>query len=92
MQNSGIFWWVRHLLLVLGGLFFLAFGIQLLIAAYGLKDPFNFVMTFFASNLMILISAALLAGFIYRIVVALRPTKEEPALPEGTDREAENSD
>ncbi|MBW1790611.1 MAG: hypothetical protein JRK53_29110, partial [Deltaproteobacteria bacterium] len=68
------------------------FGIQLLIASYGLKDPFNFVMTFFASNLMILISAALLAGFIYRIVVALRPTKDESTLPDGTDRQAEKSD
>ena len=89
---SHIFWWVRNLLLVLGGLFFLAFGIQLLVASYGLKDPFNFVMTFFASNLMILISAALVAGFVYRMIRALRPKKDESTLPEGTDRAAEKTE
>lgn len=49
------------------GCFFLIFGIQLLISAYQLKNPFWFVMTFFASNLIILISAALLVGFIVRM-------------------------
>lgn len=73
----GLFWWIRHILLALGGLFFLFFGIQLLIASYGLEDPFNFVMTFFASNLMILISAALLAGFVCRMIAAIRSSREE---------------
>ena len=63
-----MFWWVRQVTLTLVGCFFLAFGIQLLISAYRLKDPFWFVMTFFASNLIILISAALLVGFIVRMV------------------------
>jgi hypothetical protein len=49
------------------GCFFLMFGIQLLISAYQLENPFWFVMTFFASNLIILISAALLVGFIARM-------------------------
>jgi hypothetical protein len=52
----------------LAGCFFLAFGIILLISAYQLKDPFWFIMTFFASNLIILISAALLVGFIVQMV------------------------
>jgi len=51
----------------LAGCFFLIFGIQLLISAYQLKNPFWFVMTFFASNLIILISAALLVGFIVQM-------------------------
>jgi len=50
------------------GCFFIIFGIQLLIAAYRLKDPFYFIMTFFSSNLIILISATLLIGFVYRMV------------------------
>ena len=53
--------------LILVCLFFLIFGIDLLIAAYRLNDPFTFVMTFFASNLMILISAALALGFALRL-------------------------
>lgn len=76
-KHSVFFWWLRHILLAIGGLFFLGFGIQLLIAAYGLKDPFHFVMTFFASNLIILISATLLAGFIFRMVAAARRGKDE---------------
>ena len=63
----GMFWWIRQVFLTLVGGFFLIFGIQLLISAYQLKNPFWFVMTFFASNLIILISAALLVGFIVRM-------------------------
>ncbi len=58
---------VRLILLILVGCFFLAFGTYLLIAAYHLKDPFNFIMTFFASNLIILISASLVIGFFIRL-------------------------
>jgi putative effector of murein hydrolase LrgA (UPF0299 family) len=62
-----MFWWIRQVILTLVGCFFLGFGIQLLISAYRLENPFWFVMTFFASNLIILISAALLVGFIVRM-------------------------
>jgi hypothetical protein len=65
---SEILWWARQVILVMIGLFFFIFGIHLLIAAYKLKDPAWFVMTFFASNFIILISAALLVGFVYRMV------------------------
>jgi hypothetical protein len=37
-----------------------------------LKDPFSFIMTFFASNLIILINATLLAGFLIRMVRMFR--------------------
>ncbi len=70
-----LFWWIRHIVLLGLGLFFLLFGIQLLVLAYGLKDPFNFVMTFFASNLIILISATILAGLVIRMVAAIRGSK-----------------
>jgi len=72
---SGIFWWIRQVALTLTGCFFIIFGIQLLIAAYRLKDPFYFVMTFFSSNLIILISATLLIGFVYRMVCMYKKTK-----------------
>ena len=54
-------------LIVVLSLFFIAFGVQLLIAAYHLNDPFSFVLTFFASNLIILISAALCLGFVLKL-------------------------
>jgi ABC-type antimicrobial peptide transport system permease subunit len=63
-------------ILTLAGCFFLAFGIILLISAYQLKDPFWFIMTFFASNLIILISAALLVGFIVQMVSSRKTSKK----------------
>ena len=73
MNNT--FWWIRQLILVLVSCFFLFFGINILIAAYQLKDPFSFIMTFFASNLMILISATLVLGFILRMVRVYKQLK-----------------
>jgi putative effector of murein hydrolase LrgA (UPF0299 family) len=58
---------VRQILLIAVGCFFLLFGVHLLISAYRLNNPFWFVMTFFASNLIILISAALVVGFVIRM-------------------------
>ena len=54
-------------------LFFLLFGIYLLILSYHLTDPFSFIMTFFASNLVILISAVFLLG----LILKFRKKKEE---------------
>jgi nitrogen fixation/metabolism regulation signal transduction histidine kinase len=61
-----ILWWLQQVVLTLVAVFFLAFGIQILVGAYRLNDPFTFIMTFFASNLIILISLTLLIGFVYR--------------------------
>ncbi len=60
-------WWLAQGLLILLGCFFLAFGVELLMAAYRLPDPFTFIMTFFAASLIILISAALVVGFLLRL-------------------------
>ena len=67
---SGLFWLIRQVVLILVGAFFLYYGIRLLISAYDLKDPFVFIMTFFAANFIILISATLIFGFAYRIARA----------------------
>ncbi len=74
---SGILWWIRQVVLVLLGSFFLYYGIELLISSYGLKDPYSFIMTFFASNFIILISAALVIGFVYRMVIVYRHLKKK---------------
>jgi len=72
-----MFWWLRQALLILAGCFFLAFGIHILIAAYKLNDPYSFVMAFFASNLIILISATLILGFVLRMIRVYRRLKED---------------
>ncbi len=62
-----LFRWGRLIVLTLIAIFFLIFGIQILVAAYRLENPFYFLLTFFASNFMILISATLILGFGYRM-------------------------
>jgi hypothetical protein len=74
-----IFWWIKQIILTFALCFFLVFGIHLLILAYHLNDPFWFIMTFFSSNLIILISAALLVGVIIR---AIQSRKSESELSE----------
>ena len=74
---GGVFWWFRQVILILAGCFFLTFGIHILIAAYKLKNPYSFIMTFFASNLIILISATLIAGFIIRMIRVYEALKDD---------------
>jgi hypothetical protein len=72
---SNLFWWVRQIILISISAFFLYFGIRLLISAYELNDPFTFLMTFFASNFIILISGTLIIGFVYRMITVYRLSK-----------------
>lgn len=55
-------WWIRTALICSFSTFFLAMGIDILIASYRLTNPIEFLASFFASNLVILISAV---GIIY---------------------------
>jgi len=73
---SNIFWWIRQVVLILIGAFFLYYGIQLLISSYDLNNPFIFIMSFFAANFIILISGTLIFGFTYRMVMAFRQSKK----------------
>jgi len=72
---SNLFWWLRQIVLISISAFFLYFGIRLLISAYEFNDPFTFLMTFFASNFIILISGTLIIGFIYRMITVYRLSK-----------------
>ena len=72
---SNLFWWIRQIVLISVSAFFLYFGIRLLVSAYKLNDPFTFLMTFFASNFIILISGALMVGFAYRMITAYRQSR-----------------
>lgn len=79
---SGISWYLRQVVLMVLGAFFLYYGVELLIASYGLNDPYTFLMTFFASNFIILISATLIIGFAYRMVAVYRQSKMLKADPD----------
>ena len=70
-------WWGKHISIALFSLFFLFFGIQALIASYRLSNPLEFIMFFFSSCLIILIS---IVGVIYpafRIKKLLMPHKTD---------------
>jgi hypothetical protein len=71
-ERSGFLLLLGRIALGIIEVFFLFFGIYLLVLAYHLKDPFAFIMTFFASNLVILISAVFLLG----LVLKFRKRKE----------------
>ncbi len=64
---GSILWWIRQTLLILLSCFFLIFGVCILISGYQLQNPYSFILTFFASNLIILISAALLIVFVFQM-------------------------
>lgn len=69
------FWWLKNILIALFSLLFLVFGIQALMAAYSMKNPYEFIMYFFSSSLIILIS---IVGIIYpafRVREALKLNK-----------------
>ena len=82
-ETTGVstYWWIRQIILILIAGFYLIFGIQLLISAYRLNEPGKFILTFYASNFMILFSGALLAGFVYRLVATYRRSKKAPPPP-----------
>jgi uncharacterized Tic20 family protein len=69
-------WLATLVVLALIALFFILFGVDLLYTAYQITEPFSFVMTFFASNLIILISATLLLIFVLKIVATIRRSKD----------------
>jgi len=67
--------WGKNLFIGILSLFFLIFGIETLMGAYSLKNPLEFIMSFFASSLIILIS---IVGIIYpafRIHTFLKSSK-----------------
>jgi hypothetical protein len=58
----GILWWVKIIVIGLCSIFFLVFGVETLIGAFHLNNPLEFIMLFFASSLMILVS---IVGILY---------------------------
>jgi hypothetical protein len=65
---------IRDILIGVISSFFLFWGITLLLSAYGLKNPQEFIMLFFSSNFIILISGA---GILYAAFRLWRICKEK---------------
>lgn len=77
--KAGPLWWVVQVTLALLSAFFTVFGFELLMGAYTLKDPFSFIMTFFASNFILFISITLLGIFCWKMYSAFK--KSPPHTP-----------
>ncbi len=61
-------WWIIQVALLLSSFCFMIFGIDILLGSYALKDPFSFIMSFFAASFVILISLALALSFAIKMI------------------------
>jgi len=57
-----LFWWVPKLFIGIASLFFLVWGIDVLVFSYTMDNPLEFIMYFFSSSMLILVSVV---GLIY---------------------------
>ncbi|MBN2397632.1 MAG: hypothetical protein JXI32_04570 [Deltaproteobacteria bacterium] len=71
-----LFWWVSKVFIGMVSLFFFVRGINVLISSYTLTNPLEFIMYFFSSSMLILVS---LVGIIYSVFRVLRRIKGETA-------------
>ena len=67
-----VLWWLGRIILTLCGSFFILFGIHLLVTCFYYEDPFLFMMSFLSSTMIILFSAAIVAGLVAQMIRALR--------------------
>ena len=67
-----LLWWTACGASAIASIFFLFVGISLCIASYNLNHPHQFILTFFASNLIILISVVIMVAVIVRVIGRLR--------------------
>lgn len=61
--------WVKNILILLLSLFFLMIGVNTLMGAYNLHNPFEFVMYFFSASLLILVCLVGIIYFISRLLM-----------------------
>jgi hypothetical protein len=72
-----VLWWIMNTAAGVLSILFLVLGIDLCRASYNLAHPHHFILTFFASNFIILISAVFLAAVVARGVVRFRHSKPD---------------
>jgi len=74
-----LLWWTACGASAILSIFFLFVGISLCIASYNLNHPHQFILTFFASNLIILISVVVIIAVIIRVISRVRQGDPQPA-------------
>ena len=79
-------WWTVDAGSAILSIFFLFVGISLCRAAYDLNHPHQFILTFFSSNLIILISVVILLGAVLRMIGRLRHGHSPAALDSPHDQ------
>lgn len=72
----------RIIVVGIGSCIFLLFGIERLWGSYQLTNPHYFILTFFASNLIILIS---MVGFIYVVITVVTSIRTARRTESGND-------
>ncbi len=76
-----MFWWLRTIGWIFVSVFFLIWGAKEMSRAYALTRPAEFLASFFSASFIILISASLLLGFVWKMVIKYKNIKEnKPAL------------
>ncbi len=83
-------WWFLQIIMILLSIFFTIFGIDLLIGAYSSNNPFTFIMIFFSSSFIILISITLFIGFIIKIIRVYRSLRTIPEIQNQKDSDKES--
>ena len=73
-------WWTLSSASAVLSIFFLFLGISLCRASFHLGHPHQFILTFFASNLIILISVVIIVAVIIRVIGRLRHGDPQPAV------------
>jgi len=56
LPGGTLFWWCKNILIIIFSLFFLVFGLEVLIGAYSLKEPPLFFVYFFSGSFIVLFS------------------------------------
>jgi len=71
---NAFFWWISKIFLGIASLFLFIRGVGVLIGSYSLKNPAEFLMYFFSSSMLILMSAV---GIIYSAVKIFKRVRGE---------------
>jgi len=71
---DAFFWWISKIVIGIVSLFFVIRGIDVLVHSYSLNNPAEFLMYFFSSSMLILVSAV---GVIYSTVRIFRRIRGE---------------
>jgi hypothetical protein len=74
---DNLFWWGKQVGIGCVAVIFLVTGINVLVASYTLTNPLEFIMYFFSSSMLILVSIVLLIYPAVRIYGRLRGESSE---------------